>query len=294
MCEFGFHPCTCLYKPTVSTDGTLKISLIAGYDLDSSICCENTEYCIVEESSLAVVCCDLGSTCGSSCDQNSFYSLVTTITTSFNSVTSSQTVETVATCIERACTGKNYLCPEASGGHCCEFGTDCVSGGGCFTSSDVTSAPTAKATGYSLTPTAVDGTGFSPMPTAADAPRTGDDKPLKIGLGVGIPAAVIGFVFFAFVWRVRRARKWSSVPKDGDQEEYRKPELSASEINPPAELETRVAELPAQILEAELSEQGIVAELPLAAADGTGDEIAAIKCLPGDNCQGRAEVLRNH
>lgn len=272
--------------------GTLTAFIIAGYDLDSSICCENTEYCIVNESSLAVECCNLGSTCGSSCDQDSFYSLVTTTSTDASAASTSQlVVETIGTCLWRDCTGKTYKCSEAFSGECCEFGSECISGGGCFTSSEVTSTPTAVATDTASSTARA--TGFSNTSTAEDTSKISDDTQLKIGLGVGIPTAVIGFAVFAFVWRVRRARKQSNAPKDGDQEGYRKPELSASEIHPPVELETCVAELPAQILEAELPEQGIVAELPLAPAiDTTGDELAAIKCLAGDDCHGRPESLR--
>lgn len=271
-------------------------SLFAGYDLDSAICCENTEYCIVNESSLAVECCNLGSTCGSSCDQDSFYSLVTTTSTVPSAASTSQlVVETIGTCLWRRCTGRTYRCSEAFGGGCCEFGSECKPWGGCYTSSpgwEVTPTPTAVATTDEASSPAK-ATGFSNTTTAENTSTIGDDTQLKIGLGVGIPIAVIGFAVFAFVWRVRRARKQSNAPKDGDQEGYRKSELSANEINPPVELETCVAELPAQILEAELPEQGIVAELPLAAAIDPGDESAAIKCLAGDDCQGRPEVLRN-
>lgn len=276
--------------------GTLTAFVIAGYDLDSSICCENTEYCIVNESSLAVECCSLGSTCGSSCDQNHFYSLVTaTSTVTSVAFTSQLVVETIGTCVWRKCTGTTYKCSEAFSGECCEFGSECISGGGCFTSSEVTPTPAAVATdkASSTATSTATAIGFSSTTTAENTSTIGDDKQLKIGLGVGIPTAVIGFAVFAFVWRVRRARKQSNAPKDGDQEGYRKPELSASEIHPPVELETCVAELPAQILEAELPEQGIMAELPFAAAIDPGDELAAIKNVAGDDFQRRARGLKS-
>jgi hypothetical protein len=92
-----------------------------------------------------------------------------------------------------------------------------------------------------------------------------DDMKLKIGLGVGIPLAIISVTVLAIVWRFRRVRRRGDASKVEDQEEYRKPELHGHQLIPPAELETHAPELPAQILEAELPEQGIVAELPVPA-----------------------------
>lgn len=72
--------------------------------------------------------------------------------------------------------------------------------------------------------------------------------------------------------------------KDGEQEEYRKPELHAHGIIPPVELEIHGAELPAQILEAELPEQGIVAELSLEAATQSGEETNVSEFTSRRNC----------
>lgn len=102
-----------------------------------------------------------------------------------------------------------------------------------------------------------------PTTTAAEASTESDDVALKVGLGVGIPVAVIGIAVLAFAWRVRRARKQQAASPEVQQKiNYEKPELAGVPIAIPAELDTGTPELPAQILEAELSEEGIMAELP--------------------------------
>ena len=102
-----------------------------------------------------------------------------------------------------------------------------------------------------------------PTATATEASNESDDVALKVGLGVGVPVAVISIAALVFAWRIRRARKKRAVSPDVHQKaEYEKPELAADPVVIPAELDTGHPELPAQILEAELSEEGIMAELP--------------------------------
>lgn len=245
--------------------------LHTGSDLNaSSVCCPNTQYCIVNESSLAIQCCSLGSTCGGTCDEDSFYSLVTTTAVTNAASTSMVNVETFAACLSRKCTGTHYLCPDIFGGNCCTFGSDCGLGGVCL--SPLEETPGSIDTGTTTPSATATDTGMLPTSTAAGASAIRNDNPLKIGLEVGIPVAIIGFSVLAFVWHIQRARKRGNASKDGEQEKYRKPELAASEHIPPVGLKTPIFELPAQILEAELPEQGIVAELPLEAAFDTGEQ----------------------
>lgn len=210
---------------------------------------------------------------------------------------STSTAEPVVACVGRKCTSTWYLCPESIGGGCCPFGSDCVSGGSCLFSE---AAPTATActngqfncgvdtqgnrccplgavctsassSGYycasSITaPAALPTTVsiiVSPTATAARAASGGDDVALKVGLGVGIPVAVISIAVLIFAWRIRVAKKHRNKNSGVDQKkDYEKPELAADPVVVPAELDVGAGELPAQILEAELPEDGIVAELP--------------------------------
>lgn len=101
------------------------------------------------------------------------------------------------------------------------------------------------------------------MLATAEAQSGNDSVALKVGLGVGIPGGISSIAVIVFAWRIRRAKKQRTRDsKPGQQQEYRKPELAADSIPIPAELDTLIPELPAQILEAELPEEGIVAELP--------------------------------
>lgn len=100
---------------------------------------------------------------------------------------------------------------------------------------------------------------------AAEEPKEPDDIALKVGLGVGIPLAVLSITVLIVAWRIRRARKRRAVTSEAHHKaeaEFEKPELAADPVVVPAELDTDPPELPAQILEAELPEEGIMAELP--------------------------------
>lgn len=289
-CGSGSHPCkcSCMVDETPSTyTGLLTNDRKPGSDINSTQCCTNTEYCMINEKTLESQCCDLGSTCGSSCGQDDFYSVVTTTLTASGTVTTG----TAAICIGRPCQSTHYLCPESMGGNCCAFGQECGSSGQCLESGTAATmsvctsglfncgiatqgtrcCPTgaactsASSSGYyclSSIPAALAAT-----PTATSAttgPSNGSDSvALKVGLGVGIPGGIITVAVIVFAWRIRRGKKQRNQnSKTDEQQDYRKPELAADSKVVPVELETCVPELPAQILEAELPEEGIVAELP--------------------------------
>lgn len=266
-----------------------------GSDVNSTVCCPNSAYCVVNETTFETQCCDLGSSCGLTCPQDSYYSLLTSTIT--DTAARTVTTETAAACVGRLCTSTWYVCPRSVGGGCCPFGSDCVSGGSCLFSE---TAPTmavctsglfscgqstqesrccpsgavctsaspsgyycaSSATAPSALPTTVS-VNMLPTATAAEASSGSDDVALKVGLGVGIPVGVIGVAVLVFAWRIRRARKQRAVsPETHQKADYEKPELAAVPVVVPAELDTGTPELPAQILEAELSEEGIMAELP--------------------------------
>lgn len=100
------------------------------------MCCENTKYCIINSTSLAVECCALGSTCGGPCSPDAYFSLSTTTQTT-SGATSTATLEV---CAARACTSTHYLCPSSMGGGCCAYGQDCLSGGQCLAPSTASSS----------------------------------------------------------------------------------------------------------------------------------------------------------
>lgn len=105
-------------------------------DINSTSCCPNTEYCIVNETSFEPLCCPLGSTCGQSCSTASYYSKIATTTT----ISREPTVETVFACVGRKCIDTNYLCAESFGGGCCPYGANCASGGNCLVPSTSSSS----------------------------------------------------------------------------------------------------------------------------------------------------------
>ncbi|ROV96827.1 hypothetical protein VMCG_07923 [Cytospora schulzeri] len=105
-------------------------------DINSTSCCPNTDYCIVNETTYEPFCCPLGSTCGQSCHTDAYYSKITTTTTK----SSKPTVETVFACVGRKCINTNYLCAESFGGGCCPYDADCASGGNCLVPSTSSSS----------------------------------------------------------------------------------------------------------------------------------------------------------
>ncbi|KAI3396583.1 hypothetical protein diail_12034 [Diaporthe ilicicola] len=129
FCPVNNHPCS---EVNATTD----------------VCCENTKYCIINETSLAVECCPLGSTCGGQCDTNSYYSVLTSTKTT----SSSTTTQTLAACVARACSSSQYLCPESMGGDCCPYDSDCASGKQCLVRSTTSSSTTAGPTVATMIP----------------------------------------------------------------------------------------------------------------------------------------------
>lgn len=141
-------------------------------------------------------------------------------------------------------------------GRCCPSGAVCTSeySSGYYCASSAT-APSALPTTVSII--------MLPTATAAEASIESDGVALKVGLGVGIPMAAVSIAVLVIAWRIRMAKKQRPVGSEVHQTAgHEKPELAADPIVIPAELDTDHPELPAQILEAELSEEGIMAELP--------------------------------
>lgn len=289
-CGSGEHPCMCSCiagETPLTRTGLLTNPCEPGFDIGSTKCCEDTDYCIVNETTFATQCCGLGSTCGSTCGQNEYYSVLTTTQTTAGTVVTG----TAGTCIDRPCSSTNYLCPATMGAHCCAFGQDCASSGVCLeygtaaTMAVCTSGlfncgiatqvnrccPTGAActsgssSGYYCLSSIPAALAATPTTTSATAdPSNGNDSvALKVGLGVGIPGGIIMIAVIVFAWRIRRAKKKRNQDSKADRkQDYRKPELAADSIVVPVELDTCAQELSAQILEAELPEEGIVAELP--------------------------------
>lgn len=177
------------------------------------------------------------------------------------------------------------------GGNCCAFGQDCASSGQCLeygtaatlsvctsglfncgiatqgnrccpTGAACTSAPWSGYYCLSSVPAALAATPTT-TPATADPSNADDSIALKVGLGVGIPGGIITIAVIVFAWRIRRAKRQRKEDSKTDQkQDYSKPELAADSKVAPVELDTCTPELSAQILEAELPEEGIMAELP--------------------------------
>lgn len=306
-CGSDWHPCKCSSRvnetPSTRT-GLLPNAQEPGSDVNSTVCCSNSDYCMIDESTLRAQCCALGSTCGSTCGENEYYSVITTTGMTSGTVTTGTTVA----CVGRPCTSTNYLCPASMGGKCCAFGQDCASSGLCLdygiaaTMSACTSGlfncgmategtmccPTgaactsASSSGYYCLSSVPAALAATPTTTSATADPSGgnDNVALKVGLGVGIPGGIITIAVIVFAWRIRRAKKQRNHDSETDQKpEYRKPELAADSKVVPVELDTCVPELSAQILEAELPEEGIMAELPAGAPSQMPAQPPEPRCL---------------
>ncbi|CAH0053045.1 unnamed protein product [Clonostachys solani] len=105
----------------------------------SNVCCPNDHYCFVNKNKEAK-CCSIGSNCtsDSNCNSLSYYCARTQ--------TVSGTATTQDGCCARACPSTSFfLCPQANGGNCCHYGSQC-DGGACK------AIVTASSTGALLTP----------------------------------------------------------------------------------------------------------------------------------------------
>lgn len=69
-CGANQHPCeqhllsSSCAPPCVSHTNPSQPARQPGSDVNSTLCCPNTDYCIINETSLGVQCCELGLTCG--------------------------------------------------------------------------------------------------------------------------------------------------------------------------------------------------------------------------------------
>lgn len=170
---------------------------MVGSDINSTACCPNTDYCIVNSTTWEAKCCALGSTCGGSCSPDRYLVNVTTTAT----VSSSATVETLIACAARKCVSTNYACPSSMGGNCCSYGMNCgydsdSSQGVCLataTSSSATSSATGTATATGDIVQVPDG-GSQGLSTGA-----------KAGIAVGV-IVVAAVVIGALTWMCIRRR----------------------------------------------------------------------------------------
>ncbi|CAH0016089.1 unnamed protein product, partial [Clonostachys rhizophaga] len=89
-----------------------------------NVCCPNNKYCYINKSN-EPKCCDIGSNCtlDSICNSLSYYCA--------RPETVSGTVTTKNGCCGRTCPSTSlFLCPQANGGNCCPYGSQC-DGGNC-------------------------------------------------------------------------------------------------------------------------------------------------------------------
>ncbi|KAK7698703.1 hypothetical protein SLS64_012314 [Diaporthe eres] len=148
-------------------DGTCEENKHPCSDVNSTKCCPNTDYCIINETSLDVQCCALGSTCGGSCGTDKYFSVITT-TQTITSASESASVGTAAVCIDRPCASTNYLCPESMGANCCAYGQNCASSGLCLDyGATSTSTGLAGPTVATMIPSGCSSQGDSPCSVAS-------------------------------------------------------------------------------------------------------------------------------
>lgn len=153
-CSNGSHPCQYTIKISDSMlaqlqgrgllgNRILMKHMTAGSDINSTLCCLNAEYCIVD-TDWEPSCCGLGSVCDNPCDADHYLANDTVTITS--SGETSVTVEMV--CSGRQCSGSNYACPTSLGGGCCGYGNDCATNAaGSAVCLAVTAASTAGTSG---------------------------------------------------------------------------------------------------------------------------------------------------
>jgi hypothetical protein len=111
---------------------------ILGLDVNASVCCPDSQYCIID-SSFSAKCCDIGSLCGNACD-SSHYQCKSTATIS-------GTATVTAACCPRSCPSiSQFKCASAYGGGCCPFGYACESGNSCSATATATTSNAAVVT----------------------------------------------------------------------------------------------------------------------------------------------------
>lgn len=221
-----------------------------GLDVNATVCCPNTAYCIVD-STFTAECCDIGSNCGNACDSAHYQCE--------SSTTISGTATVTAACCPRSCPSiSQFKCASAYGGGCCPFGYACESGNSCSATAAATTSNAAVVSeipsgcttsqiacpttegggccGIGLTCTVVDNTNYCAS-ASSSAMRTGPDGILAsgisesskssglstgakagIGAGVALGACVVigGLLWFCVVHRrharARQSQHESSAP----------------------------------------------------------------------------------
>lgn len=211
--------------------------MIAGLDVGATVCCDNSEYCIIGLKGPS--CCAIGSDCSNDTPCNSlsyFCSGTATFTVG--------TAEATGSCCARSCTNTSaYKCAATYGGGCCSFNSQCGSNNACVPVSTSTSAPIVSevpsgcTTNQILCPTSLGGgccdntltctvlanTNYCAAP-AGTAVRTGTNGILEtsvpqgssglstgakagIGAGLGVAAlVVVGLLLWFCVLHRRQAR----------------------------------------------------------------------------------------
>ncbi len=90
-----------------------------GLDINSTLCCADDKYCLIDPSTQQPACCSIGSQCGSPCSESQYQCNVTTTLAPTSTTTS-------AACCSRRCTATSmFACPNALGGGCCSYGQAC-------------------------------------------------------------------------------------------------------------------------------------------------------------------------
>ncbi|KAI1341368.1 hypothetical protein F5Y15DRAFT_354393 [Xylariaceae sp. FL0016] len=106
----------------------------------ASSCCTNEQYCF-RDSSWNPKCCHLGVDCPDSlCPETSLFcnttsSTLVPVTTAPEPATTTAFIESLTTleaCCNRPCSSSSFLCQDAFGGQCCEYGFKCASGNSCI------------------------------------------------------------------------------------------------------------------------------------------------------------------
>lgn len=219
----------------------------------ATLCCGNDEYCFLN-STWEPQCCGQGATCGSPCPENNLF-CNNTITTNVPIATSPTTEFLASTSLKPACCGRpcdssSFLCQQAFGGRCCEYGAICHSGGSCSfppTSSVSTLVPIIPpgcTTSQYACPTGPGCCNIGQICTSSTISATfvtdlcapnltvvekssGLPEGARVGIGVGVAvgaAIIIGAVTWFWIHRRRKARsRGEGATLAGSGEEYEYP-----------------------------------------------------------------------
>ncbi|KAL1888690.1 hypothetical protein Sste5346_009396 [Sporothrix stenoceras] len=154
----------------------------AGYhsclDINSTLCCANDRYCLVDPTTLQAACCSIGLTCGSPCNETQYEcnatttktvtqtktdlvisgtatlplttpatDVVTGVDTAITKITTVITTTSVySACCARRCQGTSqFQCASSFGNGCCNFGQTCASNSQCFSTAPASTSKSADA-----------------------------------------------------------------------------------------------------------------------------------------------------